>query len=251
MAEKKEKTRPDRPFLTPRCRYVLNYVADQTTLRLDQIQRLLGRFPGKQTKQFGIVAAATAMRRIRLWEQKGMVVYERPFTDEPGYMWLTSHGLTHCLEEYTYLRPTRGQYIHLRLVTEVRMALEEHHGQSIAIHSERLLRKLYHVPKGFAKNKDKEPGPEPHIADLEIVKRQDGGVAAIEVELSLKGTQRLQAILTELAERYDTIYYYVVKKTEAFVKEQIAKLPESVQAQFEVRDLLPLVPDLKQNPYVW
>jgi hypothetical protein len=77
-------------------------------------------------------------------------------------------------------------------------------------------------------------------------------VAAIEVELSLKGPQRLQAILTELAERYDTVYYYVVPKTKAFVQEQIARLPDETQAQFEVRDLLlSLVPDLAQNPYVW
>jgi hypothetical protein len=223
-------------------------------LRLDQVRRLMGRYPGKQTKQYGMVAEITARRRIRLWEQKGMVVYERPFTDEPGYVWLTSHGLSHCLEEYTYLRPTRGKYLHFRLVTEVRMALEGRHGQNIAVRSERLLRKLYHVPKGALaqkKAKAEEPGQDPHIADMEIIKREDKGVAAIEVELSLKGPQRLQAILTELAERYDTIYYYVVPKTQAFVQEQIAKLPDPAQAQFEVRDLMPLVPDLAQNPYVW
>lgn len=254
MAEEKIKSRPERPFLTPRCRYVLNFIADQTILRLDQLQRLMARFPGKQTRQPGMVSEVTARRRLRLWEQKGLIVYERPFTDEPGYIWLTSHGLNHCVEEYTYLRPTRGKYTHFRLVTEVRMDLENRHGQNITIRSERLLRKLYHVPKGaLAKKKDPDEASEqePHIADLEVVKREDGGVAAIEVELSLKGPQRLQAILTELAERYDTIYYYVVPKTQAFVREQIAKLPDQAQAQFEVRDLLPLVPDLAQNPYVW
>lgn len=253
MAEKKGKTRPDRPFLTPRCKYVLNYLADQTILRLDQVQKLMGRMPGKQTKQYGLVSAATAMRRLRLWEKKGMLIYERPFTDEPGYAFLTSHGLNHCFEDYTYLRPARGKYTHFRLVTEVRMDLENRHGPNIAIRSERLLRKLYHVPKGAFKQraKDEAAGQSPHIPDMEVVKREDGGVAAVEVELSLKGPQRLQEILTELSERYATIYYYLVPKTQAFVQEQLAKLPEPVQARFEIRDLLSLVADLEQNPFVW
>jgi hypothetical protein len=200
------------------------------------------------------VAEITARRRIRRWEQQGLVMYERPFTDEPGYVWLTSHGLNHCPEAYKYLRPSRGKYLHFRLVTEVRMALEQRHGYEISIRSERLLRKLYHLPKGaLAKQQDqaKDAAPERHIPDLEVVKRDDNGVAAIEVELSLKGPQRLQAILTELAERYATIYYYVVPKTKALIQAQIATLPEPTQAQFEVRDLLPIVPDLTQFSYAW
>ena len=252
MAGKKEKHRPERPFLTPRCKYVLNFLADQTILRVDQWQRLMGRWPGKQTKEVGRVTAATAMRRIRLWEQKGMLIYERPFTDEPGYAFLTSHGLNHCLEDYAYKRPPRGQYTHFRLVTEVRMDLENKHGQNIQIRSERLLRKIYHVPRGALAKKEaepKNPGQELHIPDLEVIKQE--GTAAVEVELSLKGKQRLQDILTELSERYDTTYYYVTPKTEAFVKEQIAQLPEAAQERFEVRDLLQPVPDLQHNPFVW
>jgi len=128
------------------------------------------------------------------------------------------------------------------------MALEQQHGQAISIRSERLLRKIYHVPKEAANGK---PVSEPHIADLEVIKRADDGIAALEIELSLKGSVRLNSILTELAGRYTTIYYYVVPKTQAYVEKHIAKLPESTRAQFETRDLLELIPDLKDNPYVY
>ncbi|MDH3674836.1 MAG: hypothetical protein OES12_05010 [Anaerolineae bacterium] len=210
----------------------------------------MGRFPfpGQPTKQTGMVTEGTALRRIKRWQRKGIVLYERPFTDEPGYMCLTSHGLGYCLQEFSYLRPARGRYTHYYLVAAVRMALEEQHGNAISIRSERLLRKLYHVPKESGNGK---PVSEPHIADLEVIKRADDGIAALEIELSLKSSARLTLILNELAARYTTTYYYCVPKTEAYVKKHIAKLPEATRAQFVVRDLTALVPELKTNPYVY
>ena len=246
--KKKANGRLERPFLTPRCRWVLNYCAEQTLLRTDQVQRLMGRFPGKPTLQNGMVSEGTALRRIKVWRRKGIILYERPYTDEPGYILLTSHGLGYCMQEYSYLRPPRGRHTHYYLVTEVRMALEEQHGSAISIRSERLLRKLYHVPKESGNGK---PVSEPHIADMEVVKRADDGIAGIEIELSLKGSARLTNILNELAARYTTIYYYTVPKTKAYVQKHIDQLPESTRAQFVTKDLLSVVPGLQNSPYVF
>src|SRR4051812_37713351 len=84
------------PQLTERDRYVLSWIGDQYGVRLDTLQKLLGRSPGGSQhapKVSGMIAQSNVYRIIRRWETLGLVEYQKFWDDTPGWVWLTATGL--------------------------------------------------------------------------------------------------------------------------------------------------------------
>ena len=212
--------------MTPRDVVILQWIGEQYAVSLDQVQRLMGRMPGKETKQTGQVTLATAERRVKRWMELDLVEREKKFLNEPAWVWLTKTGLSLLAHKYRYLSPSLNIRNHFYWVNRTRLFAEGYYAEkSIPIQwrSERTLRNEM--------GKD-EATKNIHVPDAEIVTSEE--VVAIEIELTQKSTNRLKGILRELARRYTRVLYFAEGNLENFVKRQLETLADSEQQKFEV-----------------
>lgn len=217
------------PLLTQRDIVVLQWIGEQYAASLDQVQRLLGRMPGKETKHIGVVTLATAERRVKRWMELDLVEREKKFMNEPAWVWLTRTGLSLLDGEYRYLNPSLNTRLHRYWVNQTRLFTEAYYAEkSIPIQwrSERMLRNEWGRDETM-KNR--------HVPDAEIVTPEE--VVALEVELTQKTMSRLREILQELAERYSRVLYFANNGTESFLTGQITTLADVEQQKFEVYPL--------------
>ncbi len=215
-------------LLTKRDRIVLLWIAQQYAARLDQVQELLSRMPGKGGKPAsptGLTLSAV-LQVVARWVELGLVVYERGNADEPGWVYLTSLGLRKLGLSYAPLTPADSSYQHLFHINRVRLDLERRHPTYQWI-SERTLRAA--LPRRA------EGVTVPHLPDAQV---RTPKLVAVEVERSPKSPGELDAILTELlivgvpavsGEAplvYNTIWYFVGPKTQTAVDAARSRLPE-------------------------
>src|SRR5215469_9741713 len=95
--KKERKTRSDKGSImaTRRDLYCIAWIAEQYAARVDQVRRLLSRFPDSQRpfKDGKLIAATTVKDQIARWKRAGWIDYQRVLADSPGWCWPTKKGL--------------------------------------------------------------------------------------------------------------------------------------------------------------
>jgi hypothetical protein len=230
--------------ITERDRLVLLWIAQQYAARLDQVRELLSRLPGRGGKRIsptGLTLSAV-LQVIGRWVDLGLVVYERVYDGEPGWVHVTGPGLRRLRLSYAMLSPADSTLPHLYNINRVRLDLEDRHPDYRWV-SERTLR--------AAHSRREEGITLPHIPDAQIWQPK---AIALEVERSPKSPKELDSIFTELlitgappvndesAVIYTTIWYFVTPKARASVEQARNRLPPAYQSRVKILSLETLKP---------
>jgi hypothetical protein len=195
--------------LTERDVASLHWIGEQYAVRIDQLARLLGRPTAP-------VSDSTARGVVSRWVRAGLAESKKLIAGEPGFVWLSRRGLRQVDLAYKPWEPSVGILNHVYWVNQVRLSVEARHAGAKWI-PERELRQGAAMQTFDGKV---------HVADGEL--RLDRGTVAIEVELTAKSVPRRKTIISELASRYVTVWY--------FAPPDVARLLESVRLQIAGSD---------------
>ncbi len=105
---RKERRDKGKKLIKQRDLVVLLWIAQQYAARLDHVQKLLSRMPGRGGKQVsptGLTLSAV-LQVVDRWVALGLVQYRRIYEGEPGWIWVTPYGLG--LLQLAYARHTPG-----------------------------------------------------------------------------------------------------------------------------------------------
>ena len=188
--------------ITERDLAILRFVGEQYAVRADQLARLLKR-PAP-----GTLSESATRAVIARWEKAGLTQSKKVVADEPRFVWLTRKGLDEVGLAFKPWSPTAASLAHIFWTNQVRMHTEERHPDS-SWRSERELRKG-RVMQSISTT-------ERHEVDAEIVLAQ--GTVAVEVELSAKSVERRRSIMSEVAGRYATVWYFAAPQVQGLLEE--------------------------------
>lgn len=208
------KQRSDKGFirLTDRDLLTLRWIGEQYAVRLDILQRLLGRDTQQATKEPDIVTESTARRVIGRWKAEGLVESRKFFFGKPEWVWLSTAGLSQMNLVYRTWSPKVSTLDHFHSVNQVRLRIEKGYEESFVWRGERELRRRYRDERSI------------HVPDAELL--HEAGVIGIEVELTQKSQNRLVDITDKLAQQYEQVWYFVNQTTEASVRDATAHFGE-------------------------
>lgn len=212
---------------TERDEWILNWIGEMMTVRLDQVQKLLGRDPQAPTQQQGIVKPTTAKDVVRRWESAGLIESRVIYHKKPAFLWLTGRGQQEM--GLPYKKPFSGKTEKLRhyyYVNEARLYIENKYGSAAVWTSERHIVARKQAIHG-------------HFVDGRIVLHENDGTYTygVEVEISTKSEERTIAILQSLAAEYDNIAYFVLHDTMTSVTNRIKQLSPNDQEGFTIINL--------------
>ena len=215
------------PQITKRLENFFSVIGQQGVLRFDQAQCFLGRMtpdPGKM-KQPGILSAERTRKILRPWLKEEVILYRTFFNRQKGCIWLTAKGIKYANLHLRYYEPNPATLSHLYAVNDVRLLLAERRPKD-TWRSEREIR----ATQQNINTKDSTP---PHLPDAELIS-PDGNVRAIEVELTIKAEQRLEAIVFDFAanKRYNAIWYFLPESVYSAVTKAVRKLPPEHRKRF-------------------
>lgn len=220
--KRKERRDKGRKLINERDLKLLPWVGEQYAVRLDQLQKLLGRSAGRQTLEPGIVSESTALRVVERWKALGFVESEKFFVNEPIWVWLTRNGLRQLGLSYRYWTPTVAALKHLYWLNQVRLFIERGR-QEVTWRGERDLRRE-RGKKSF------------HYADAEVI-RVNGVTIGVEVEITRKRPERIVTIMEQLSGRYEGVWYFTNDQTHSTVTSSLSELPDNWQKKFRVISL--------------
>jgi hypothetical protein len=232
---RKQRSDAGHPQLTSRDLLILPWIAHQYAARIDQVQELLSRYPGKPMKD-ELISEAVTRDQVTRWRKAGWVDYKRFLAEGPGWVWLTRKGLqTIELDAlYSSKAPAATRLYHIYAANEVR-GIVEANGYDNTWISERFIRsQVEHVDAGERSG----PIPDGYLA-------HSNGNIAIEVELTPKKVndlyEKLRALVLATNEgsvrRYPAIWIYVPDESmKRAVEAARAKLPERWQTYISVLD---------------
>lgn len=181
--------------LTDRDLMALRWIAQQYAVRLDQLQRLLGRDAGPGAKEEEWISENAVRLVVARWKRIRLALYKKFTVEDPGWVWLTAHGLRELGHPFKFYEPSLWQLEHLFMINEIRLMLEEEQPAG-RWKSERELRagiSYAHAPS--------------HQVDGLWTTGE--GVTAIEVELTPKKPAEVDRILRDLTASYPQVCYYV------------------------------------------
>ena len=239
VSPKRKKTRSDKGIvkLTKRDIFLMRWISEMYAIRFDHLRILLGRYSENKARQKeqNVASHSVTKRMIARWERGGIVQRKFFLHGEPQWVWLTKRGLELIDHEWKENPPKVGLLNHSHTVNGVRLYLEERilKGAYMPYH------KVAWIGERTVMRERRERGRR-HIVDGEL--HHQGQVIAIEVELTVKSPPRLASILNELAEDYQTIWYFVTPQTRGAVERAIANRRDGEQ-KFRVYDL----PDLSRT----
>lgn len=231
-------------LIKPRDLVVLLWIAQQYAARLDHVQELLSRMPGRGGRQVspsGLTLSAV-LQVVDRWVTLGLVEYRRIYDGEPGWVHVTPFGLRMLHLPFARHTPTESTLPHLHNINCVRLEVERRHPGYQWV-SERMLR--------AAQPRREEGSLVPHLPDAQVLQPK---AVALEVERSPKSPKELDGILSELlmtgtltagAEHpliYTTVWYFVTEHTRRGVEEARDRLPADLQARVKVYSLETLAP---------
>jgi hypothetical protein len=197
--EKDRKQRSDKGLVmaTARDLYCVGWIAEQYAARADQIQRLLSRFPDPEHpfKDGRGMAATTVRDQLARWKRAGWIDYRRTLADEPAYAWTTKRGLQLVGLDgiFTAREPASTRLNHIYAVNQLRLWMDGRYENSWV--SERRYKSEQF--KKLKKGEKLEVIPDGLIT-------KDGGVIAIEAEISAKKPADVWAKLARLIHRYES-----------------------------------------------
>ncbi|MBW3614418.1 MAG: hypothetical protein KY439_03800 [Actinobacteria bacterium] len=165
---------------------VVGWIGDQYAVRLDVIRWLLGgATPLSESRTRAVVAR---------WQRAGLVESRRFFAGQPAFVWPTRGGLRLVRPGWRHRRPTVALLAHHHAVAQVRLHIESR-GQGTDWVCERTLYRQRLAPGA-------------HVADGTFVSRR-GPITAVEVELTVKGADRLRDIVRDLTLDHEAVLYVV------------------------------------------
>lgn len=188
----KRSTRSDagKTVWTDRDIYALTWIAQQYTIHLHHLQRLLAELPGHGAKCPDQLSEGAARDVVTRWKKAGWVKTEFLRVHEPFWIWPTRAALYKLGLPYPYkdIAQTRLDDLnHLAAINEIRL-LEADIDDDIRWMSERQL--LQGVVREVGQEILHRPDGEMHW--------KGNGIIAIEAELSVKKTPELRENLMEL-----------------------------------------------------
>jgi len=221
--ERKERSDKGRVQLTDRDQWALRWVAQQYAVRLDQVQNLLGREAGRGAKEEGMISENAARLVVNRWKRAKLAEYRKITVEDPGWVWMTAHGLQEFALPYKMYEPSLAKLDHLFHVNEVRLMLEDERLGG-TWRSERAMRAGMTYTKGDTF---------PHLPDAVLTTAE--GPIAIEVELTPKKPADLLAIVQELAQTYDQVWYFTTDETHNGLLAAKRRLEQEVAERVVVR----------------
>src|SRR6266699_1709328 len=157
----RERRDKGKKLLKRRDRVVLPWIAEQYAARVDQVQELLSRMPGRGGKPVSAtgLTMSAVLQVVDRWVTLGLVEYRRIYEGEPGWIHLTSSGLRTLHLPYTMLTPAESTLPHLYHINRVRLDMERRHPDFRWI-SERTLR--------AGQPRREESSVLPHLPDAQV-----------------------------------------------------------------------------------
>ena len=165
---------------------LLRLVGEQYAVSVEQLAQLIGR------------SHRTGRWLRDRWQRAGWVE-SRPLTPGGGsFLWLTPCGIRNACSPYRTWRPNGAMIAHIEAVTDVRLLLE----QELQLGD-------WICERELARTSPSRAEARPHLPDglLDLGSEQ----IAVEVELSLKSRARLTAIVEQLGQQYDQVWYFAAK----------------------------------------
>ncbi len=206
----------------------LEWIGEQWTVRVDHLQRVLGR---PTDNLHSDLSAAATREVVGRWVRAGWVEARKIFGTQPVWVWLTKAGLDAVGLPYREWMPKESGLGHYHAVNAVRLWLEAEDakaGQMKGWVSERQMR-YDQGQQGFVH------GVRVHVPDAVV--QYEGYELAIEVERTAKSMQRTKDIMSELVNRgrYRAVFYFVTKTSKGVVQEAWESLnkPERVHIRDE------------------
>jgi len=220
MTEREQAKRPDTgPRFTEEDPLCLRWIGEQGSAQFGQVQRLLARLSPNSEKLAvpRMLSIQRTRKRIARWRKGGFIEFRTFLASEKGWVWLSKRGLEYSgLGDMRYYEPKLESLRHLYWVNQARLYIEQQRPDD-AWKSERIIRyEQSALPAGKKA---------PHIPDALLIKA-NGDAIAIEVELSSKKRERVQAILRELSTSYYRTWYFVAQPAWATVEAALAQLPD-------------------------
>jgi DNA-binding CsgD family transcriptional regulator len=174
-----------RDQITARDLQVLRLIAEQCTITQAQLARLIGR------------TEHTARSLRARWRRAGWTESGVLLVGCPPFIWLTAKGQRACGVDYKPWRPAAlGRLPHLVACSDARLVVEERRPDAVWTSERELLRtaRITGAPRTE------------HMPDACVA--VDGGLVAVEVELTAKDSARTERIARELLARYDAVWYF-------------------------------------------
>jgi hypothetical protein len=122
--QRKERRDKGRTLITERDLKLLPWIGEQYAVRLDQLQKLLGRDAKRKTLEEGMVSATTAQRVVERWVELGFVEQQKFFYKEPAWLWVSRIGIRQLGLVYRYWEPTVTALEHIYWINQVRLVVE-------------------------------------------------------------------------------------------------------------------------------
>lgn len=195
--------------ITERDLSVLRFIGEQYAVRQDQLARLLKR------RAQGALSDSATRAVVARWEKAGLTDSRKVITDEPKFIWLTRRGLDEVGLAFKPWAPTAASLVHIFWTNQVRIHTEDRHPAALW-RSERELRKG-RMMQSISTTQAHEVDAEIHLPE---------GVVAVEVELTAKSVQRRRSIMSEVAGRYATVWYFAPRNVQALLEETAASVEE-------------------------
>lgn len=187
---RKQRSDAGKTVWTPRDEFALTWIGQQYGIRLDQLQWLLGRFPGRGAANTNWISEGAVRDVVTRWQRAKLVKVERIRAREPFWVWPTRLALRKVGLPYTYRnleQSSLDDLKHLYAINEIRLQLVDDEEGTRWISERQLL-------QGVVRSSGQELL---HRPDAEIY-WTDGTITAVEAELSLKKSFELAENLMEL-----------------------------------------------------
>ena len=172
---------------------LLGLVAEQYAVTLDQLARLIGR------------THRTARGLRDRWCNAGWTQSAKLAVKLPPFVWLTSRGSRVAQSPFRTWEPNHGLASHIEAVTNVRLVLERELGLG-----------SWECERAVAQNFPSWSEIRAHLPDAVLV---GGKRIAIEVELTLKSRAGLDAIVRDLGESYEQVWYFAAPRLMSTLQE--------------------------------
>lgn len=173
-------------MLTERDTRVLRWVAEQYAVEADVLAWLLG--------QDRPLSDGRVRQIVERWRRAGLVEARRFFARGRSVVWPTREGLALVLPGHRARAPKVSMLAHLHAVSLVRLGIERGALGSEWVSERLLYRERQH--------------PRAHVPDGAFT-GPDGSPVVVEVELSVKGADRLSRIVSDLTLAHERVLYVV------------------------------------------
>jgi hypothetical protein len=167
---------------------LLKLIGEQYAITLDQLARLIGR------------TYRTARGLRDRWCNAGWTDSAKLAVELPPFVWLTGRGSRLVESPFRTWDAGSGLATHIEAVTKVRLLLE---------HELRL--GTWECERAIAQRWPSRSEARHHLPDG-ILTNNDQTQIAIEVELTLKSRTRLQAIINELSQTHQQVWYFTPER---------------------------------------